>query len=317
MTGKVNRILITSAGGLVGTFLIKHFQEVGNYYLVGTDMSEYVPLKEKLDAYYQVVPNRSEAYLDNIRRIIEKEQIEIVLPISSYDVEMYSKKEIRKQVEPAKMLLLDYEIYKILHNKGKCNKFLKQLEISVPRIYCGEKEIKFPCVLKPDEGTGSKNVIYLEMAEDYLYWKKKIQGYTLYEYLEGKEYTVDCLFDYSGKCVGYNARERVKMNGGGAVISKCIKEERLTEIIEKLELQGNIRGPINFQYKVVDNRICIFDFNTRFASGGLPLTVYVGFDIPQMLIELILGKQVKPWSLSENAIGSTMFRYYEESYERK
>ena len=47
---RTKRILITSAGGLVGTFLIKHFREMDNYYLVGTDMSGYVPLKEKLNA---------------------------------------------------------------------------------------------------------------------------------------------------------------------------------------------------------------------------------------------------------------------------
>ena len=314
---RTKRILITSAGGLVGTFLIKHFREMDNYYLVGTDMSGYVPLKEKLNAYYLVMPNISKGYLEAIKSIIEKERIEIIIPVSSYDIEIYSKKSVRELLKPAKMLLIDYDFHKILHNKEKCSQFLSQFGIAVPKFYFDKREIIFPCILKPDESSGSKDVKYLEKEEDFLYWKKRIKNYTLSEYLDGTEYTVDCLFDNSGQCLGYNARERVKINSGGAVVSKCVKEERLVEVIGKLEKLKVIKGPVNFQYKIVNNKICIFDFNTRFASGGLPLSVCAGFDIPKMLVNIISGKQVKHWNLDEKDIGLTMIRYYEENYVRK
>ena len=76
-----------------------------------------------------------------------------------------------------------------------------------------------------------------------------------------------------------------------------------------------IKGPVNFQFKIFpEDELCIFDFNTRFASGGLALTVESGFDIPNLLIKMLLGEKVVKWeSISEND-GLTMIRYYDEYF---
>ena len=58
----------------------------------------------------------------------------------------------------------------------------------------------------------------------------------------------------------------------------------------------------------------MFDFNTRLASGGLPLTVQSGFEIPKLLVEMLLGKEVEKWELSPEDDGMMMIRYYEEFY---
>lgn len=315
MKMQIKRILITSAGGLAGTYLIKHLKQKGGYYLVGVDMSDFIPFRAELDASYLVPPNSDEGYLEEIAKIIGIEKIDILIPVSSWDIDIYSREEVKEKLKPVRMLLLSYDIHKILSNKELSNYFLKKLEIKVPKIYEQDNNIEFPCVLKAKEGSGSKNVVQLESMEDYLYWKKKIRDYVIFEYLSGKEYTVDCLFDDTGKCVGYNIRERIKMNGGGTIISRCVREKKLEDIIEKLESSKAIKGPVNFQYKVVNNQICIFDFNTRFASGGLPLSVQAGFDIPVRLINLIEGEKMERWNLDEKDVGLTMMRYYEEKYE--
>lgn len=310
----MEKVLLTSAGGLVGTYLTKHLKRAGNYYLVGTDMSANVPLKEKLDAFYLTSPSKGKNYLNEIEEIIQKEKIDIIIPVSSYDMEVYSHEEVKQRLQPTKWLTMDYTTHSCLHDKKTGKQFLEELGIKTPETYESQKEVLFPSILKVNKSSGSRNVVLLEKWEDYAYWKEKIKDFTIFEYLVGKEYTVDCLFDGEGKCNGYNVRERVKTNGGGAVISTCVIEERLEEVIRKLENCGKIKGPVNFQYKLKDGEICIFDFNTRLASGGLPLSVEAGFDIPQRLIHLLEGKKEAPWQLKKEQVGLTMFRYYEESY---
>lgn len=308
------KILITSVGGLVGTYLTKHLKKTGKYYLVGVDMSFDVPLRAKLDAFYLTSSSKEKKYLDEIEDIIQGEKIDIIIPVSSYDMEVYFRQEIKQRLQPVKMLVMDYTIHSVLCDKSAGKEFLQKLGIKTPESYEKESEIRFPCILKANKGSGSKNVFFLKQGKDYQYWKGHIKDYTVYEYLEGKEYTVDCLFDEEGKCNGYNSRERVKIDAGGAVISTCVIEEKLEEVIRKLECCGKIKGPVNFQYKLKDGEICIFDFNTRLASGGLPLSVKAGFDIPNRLIRLIEGKKDEFWRLNPEQVGLTMLRYYEEIF---
>ncbi len=308
------KVLITSAGGLVGTYLTKHLKKTGNYYLVGVDMSFDVPLREMLDAFFLTSSSKEKKYLDEIEDIIQREKIDVVIPVSSHDMEVYSHQEIKQRLQPAKMLTMDYTTHSFLCEKRAGKEFLQKLEIKTPELYEKESEIRFPCILKANKSSGSRNVFFLEQEQDYQYWKGHIKDYAVFEYLEGKEYTVDCLFDKEGKCNGYNIRERVKINGGGVVISTCVTEERLKEVIRKLENCGKIKGPVNFQYKLKDGEICIFDFNTRLASGGLPLSVKAGFDIPERLIHLIEGKKEEFWQLNPEQVGLTMIRYYEEIF---
>lgn len=310
-------VLITSAGGLVGTYLIRHLSRAGKYQLIGTDMSDMVSQKDKLSGFYLTPAANTPGYVEEIRRIVAAEKVEVIIPVSSHDMEVYSKKEAMEKLYPAKLLVMDYETHNKLHDKVKCGQFLSSLGIQVPKRMeegCG---LEFPCVLKADKSTGSKGTVVLEEERDYFYWKQKIEDYTIYEYLPGREYTVDCLFDRAGSCIGYNPRERVKLNGGGAVISCCIMEKRLETVIKKLEFCKKIKGPVNFQYKLVDGEIVVFDFNTRLASGGLPVSVQAGFCIPEMLIDLALENEVVLWRPDEKNTGLTMLRYYDEAYIRK
>lgn len=310
---KKTRVLITSAGGLAGVYLQKHLSSLGKYFLVGADMNDTVPRKEKWDAFYKTEKSSHPNYVNQVRSIIESEQIDVVIPVSSYDMDYFSKEEMKKAVMPAKMLVMDYETHGSLHDKVKCAEFLHNIDIESPKRYT-EESISFPCIMKPIKSSGSRNVVVLESHSDYLYWSKKVGEHALFEYIDGDEYTVDCLFDENGRCVGYNSRKRVKMNGGGAIVSTCIYEKRLLAVIKKLEACQRVKGPVNFQYKIKNDEIVIFDFNTRFASGGLPLSVQAGFDIPDMLIKLALGLNVEPWKQDITKDGLTMLRYYEECF---
>jgi carbamoyl-phosphate synthase large subunit len=311
----MTNILLTSAGGLSGIFLSKHLKNTGSYKLVAIDRSERNPLLNWVDSFYTVPSVTDELYLQKIVDIIKLEQIEIIIPITSFDVEFFSMPDVKLKLDSVKYLLLDYNIQKILSNKHTCYEYLNKIDILTPFIYKNKDMINFPVIMKPKEGTGSKDVVLIENKFDLNYWTKKNTNYILVEYISGKEYTADCFFDANGVCVGVNVRERIKMNGGGAVITQNDYNIDLEKLLYKLESTGEIKGPVNFQFKVLNNGdILVFDFNTRFASGGLPLTVKSGFDIPNILINYLKGEKVLKWIPNKKNDSLCLIKYFEEYY---
>ena len=59
---------------------------------------------------------------------------------------------------------------------------------------------------------------------------------------------------------------------------------------------------------VVDGRPVVFEINPRF-SGGIPLTIAAGVDVPRLLIELALGRSVRP------RVGEFLAGLWMSSYE--
>jgi carbamoyl-phosphate synthase large subunit len=311
----MTNILLTSAGGLTGIFLSKHLKNTGDYKITAIDKSEINPLSKWVDSFHIVPSVGDSTYFEKIDKLIKQERIEIIIPITSFDVDYFSLPEIKSKLKSVKYLLLDHEIHKKLSNKMTCYQFLNSLNIKTPSIYGENEVVNFPAIMKPKEGTGSKNVVIVKNNFDLNYWSKVNENYILVEFILGKEYTADCLFDGNGCCNGVNVRERIKMNGGGAVITRNDYKINVENIINKLEHTGLIKGPINFQFKQLPNgELVVFDFNTRFASGGLPLTVKSGFDIPNMLISCIKGENVSKWFPNMENDGLYLVKYFEEYF---
>ena len=149
-------------------------------------------------------------------------------------------------MSPAKLLVVDNEFNETLSEKNNCYKYLGSIGLETPLVYTNSNDMIYPLVMKPIKGSGSKNVVIINDLEELKYWAKRNTNYILIEYLNGKEYTVDCFFDNEGVCYGANVRERIKMNGGGAVVTKNNYDIQIQPILEKLEQTKRIRGPSKF-----------------------------------------------------------------------
>ncbi len=317
LSNKIN-LLLTSAGGSTGTYLIRVLKKClgEQVHIVAVDVNKNVPAKIIADRFY-VVPqlsNESE-YLSSLQKIVEKEKVTHMIPVTSYDMNFYT---VHSCLKGVKRLIVDAETNRVLSNKWECYQFLSSLGIRVPRCYVDEtpRERDYPLFLKPYQGSGSKGTQKIVDGEDYAYWKAHSAGSMFMEFLQGDEFTVDCLFDDSGKCEGFFNRKREKTISGGAVVTTAVCDnEILTPVIRTLEKTGKLRGPINFQYKKkASGEPVLFDFNTRLASGGLPLAVECGFNIPMRLVNLLDGGGGSPYLQTSKTDGVTMIRYYEELF---
>lgn len=317
MDGKQTlNLLIPSAGGVSGTFLIRHLSRhpIDNflYRIVATDSNADSIAKHIAPVFYPVPRNDSPEYERAIYEIIREERIDIILPVTSYDTPFYAERKGELERMGAKVLVCDPKTHEQLHNKRKMYALMDCIGIPVPHVYGDGEPLRYPAMIKGCASSGSKEVHKLNDDVDFRYWSGKLGDYVLTDFIDGKEHTVDCLFDKSGRLVLHHVRERVKTNGGAVIVTRqADAAEPLSSILKKIESHLTISGPVNFQYiQDSENRLFVTDFNTRFASGGLPLTIAAGYDIPNLIIRLLLNRSIEVSGGNRERL--TMYRFYDE-----
>jgi carbamoyl-phosphate synthase large subunit len=311
-------ILITSAGGLTGLYLLRHLRQHSlsgyTYRLVAIDSNPLVACAKWCDSFYTVPPVSSLSFEGSLLSILEREHVDIIIPVTSYDIDFFSAWNVPEW--SGKYLCISNEALVRLNNKRSLYAWSKKNGILTPKVYNFSDNPVFPLIIKPEKGSGSKDVMRVnsEKEFDLFFTKHNHDDFVITQFLHGKEYTIDCLFNCEGRLLGYHARERLKITSGAATTSKSAFTLDLHAFFDVFDQERMLRGAANFQViESEQGELYLTDLNPRFASGGLALTVACGFDIPNKLIELLLtGKTeaVSPSSLSEK----TMVRYYEEYF---
>ncbi len=312
------KLLIGSCGGLTGYYLIKHFNKIWpKLTIYGIDSGLVNPSRLFVDTFIQVNPaDKEESFIKDIINIINLNAIDFYLPTHSVECRLVSKyiEKIRSSTN-IKILISPYAAYATLDNKANAYSELKQIGVCVPQVYTkGEKPV-FPLLAKPILSSGSKG-IKLITNEEELDLVLKRGNYIIMEYLRGVEYTADILFDHRSNVFTYNQRKRVKVLGGAAVISENDFSCECLNDISAIGKAFKIKGPANMQFFLTENNSTIFfDINLRFASGGLPLSVESGADIPVALVRLLNGDTVNPDEFKSDRKPRRMYRCFEEFYE--
>ncbi len=249
---------------------------------------------------------------------MEKEKIDIYFPLHSKEIRVVSKFEDRiRHSTDAKFIVSPYESFLALDNKRALYESLNKIGIRAPKIYSNEvspSDKEFPLFFKPESGSGSKGTMTVDTRAEFEILKKE-KGLFL-EYLKGTEYTVDTICDRTGNLLGYNQRIRIKMLGGAAIITENNYEIDVGSYLKEIVNHFKVKGPAHFQFfKTKNNEIIFTDVNLRFASGGLPLSVASGLNIPLITVKLLLGDRIDQKECIPDKKPRIMYRYFEEIFE--
>ena len=308
------KILIGSCGGLVGSYLTRQLKKMGNT-IFGCDTSFPNATSIFLDKEITIAKASDPNFVELLLEILIENDIDCYIPTNSKEIIEVAKNE-KKIRESWKgfFIVSPYETYYLLNDKEKANNSLNSIGIPVPRLIENVLlEEEYPIFMKPKNGSGSKNshLIYNSSIHKI---EKNNSDNCFFEYITGKEYTVDCFYDDKGHLVSFNQRIRIKEMGGAVIITKNDYSFDIFPYLEKMSSHFVFKGCVNFQYILKDNIPYFIDVNLRYASGGLPLSVKSGLDVPRFLMDLAKGKKIKQFMPSQNNDGLTMFRYFEEWY---
>lgn len=311
----IKKILIGSCGGLTGSYLARQFKKLG-LITCGADASYNNVTKFFVDEFFLLPSAKEDVFKENLLMVLKENNIDAYVPTHSVEIRVIADNEefIRKNwrghflVSPAKS-------FEMLDNKKEANRNLKLVGIPVPKLlddkhYDGE----YPIFMKNNVGSGSSKAMMIETPGLYREYGDINAGKSFFEYIKGTEYTVDCMFDDKGRLIAFNQRIRRKNMGGAVIITQNDYSFDIEPYLRIIEKKFVIKGCVNFQYILRDGVPYFTDINLRYASGGLPLTVASGIDVPQIMINLWEGKKIEH-VVSCNAPGKIMYRYFEEKFD--
>lgn len=234
--------------------------------------------------------------IDDIIKVCKKEKIDIVIPVHSKELPLFAINKSKFDTIGVKMCISSPEIYALTENKIKCNEILKKI-VKIP----GNR--KYPLIIKPIYGAGSRGMRIANNSKELT----MNEGEFVQEYVEGKEWTIDGVSDLNGKMICALPRIRLEKTGGLATKAQTHNNKKLVALAKKIAETIGMVGAWNVQCIQKGKEYYFIDVNNRFPSGGTPLDVASGMNTPQIIIDLLAGKKVKP----KLVYGKTMVRYYD------
>lgn len=310
------KILVGSCGGLTGSFLVREFKKNKDYQVLGFDANEVNATKKFLDGFFILPRATDDAFVDGLLKVLNENDIDYYFPTHSKETCVIAENEDYLRANwGGKFIVSPFDSYEKLDSKHNSNRYLAEAGVPVP------KEItellpadSYPVFMKPEIGSGSSKAQIIENRKLHGMFKELYPDACFFEYIKGQEFTVDCLFDNNGRLVAFNQRKRVKSMGGAVIITQNDYSFDIGPYLRKIEKAFTIKGCTNFQFILRDGIPYFTDVNLRYASGGLPLTVNSGIDIPKLLLDILDGKEIGAIE-SNQAPDKIMYRYFEEWYE--
>lgn len=272
-------ILITSAGRR--TKLIQYFKNefknIGK--VVVTDCDYLAPVLYIADIGYVVPKIDDKNYLDEIKKIIKKENIGAIL--SLIDSELSLLAEYKEELEKlgVKVIVSDKESIDICFNKFNMFEFLNKYGFKCAKTYVNiesfnddykNNKIAFPVFTKPITGSASKNIKKVDNIEELNLIMKKNNDILIQEFLNGKEFGIDVYIDLiSKKVISIFIKDKIKMRSGETDKAVSIIDNKLFNIIEDFVTKLGVVGPIDIDVFKVKDEYYISEVNPRFGGGYL------------------------------------------------
>ena len=260
------KILISAANGVVMKSLIGELRK--KFYVVGIDNNKQGDADKYCDEFYHSPNGDNNNFFSFLNKIEKK--VDFIFLFVDEELRTVIKQKISKKLKN-KLILSNKNTLNICLNKKKFYEFCDKNFINFPPNTYSKK-----MVAKPIFGRGSKDIYFLKSKFEYNFFKKN-KKYIVQKFIEGKEYTIDCLFDSNGKLIFGLPRLRI-VHRGVSIIGKIVKDSKLITFVELISKKLKFFGPINIQViKDKNNKIWILEINPR-LSGSIEFSIKSGFN---------------------------------------
>lgn len=337
----VNVLITAIGGGGNGDQMLKSLLSVKGepYVIYGTDSNPQVPQKSLVAGFRSVPMAGSDEYLNTIMSYCRDFSIDVVIPGSEAELKVLSKQREALAERGVLLLVNTHEVITICMDKELTNAKLSEFGYKCPRYSRIQsfEEIQniefFPAVVKPASGGGGSRDVFIVQDDrelraicEYLGLGLHTESVFVQEYVGDpeSEFTVGVLHDQDGKFVNSMALNR-HLKGGLSVRSSVTNRTENAQLGDKLIISSGIsqgrvddfpevtrqceeiaealgsRGPLNFQCRLVNGVVYIFEINPRF-SGTSYMRAMLGFNEADLLIRhQLLGEKIQRKFAYKNA----------------
>lgn len=314
MTNEV-RILISAVGTATALSVIKGLKKQRQYKvkIIGIDIFDDAPGKYFVDSFFKVPPAIKRAqWIAAINKILLKEKIDLVIPIIDNEFNLWQ--EIRKSGihQRTKIILASDKTLRICQDKGRTVAFFQGNGIPTCDLFSSEENLKFPVFIKPRFlGVGSRDAYKATNLFELRHFQSKLKdNYIVQKFIDGDEYTIDCLADLEGKFITAVIRKRLEIKGGLSVKSEIDKDNYAMQIAKKIINSLKIPGASNIQYFKNGPNYYFIEINPRFA-GTHAFTIEVGLNSIYLILQMYLNQFIYNEKIPIK-YGLKMVRFWDE-----
>ena len=270
-----------------------------------TDTEKNVPTISKKNVYKFFITKKAQQfkyhYKNLIKNLIINNKINLVIPLSDYDLKILAElKNLKIFTKSTFFLVSDKKTIEICISKKKTHHFLIAHKFFSPRIYELSKKIKkFPVILKEDYGNGSKDIKIIKNKNEI---PKKINSkFIIQEFIKGREYNIDILNDLNGNFVSCSAKLKLGMRAGETDRCKIVTQKKFFDFSRRLSSALKHIGNLDVDIIVKKEKIYVIDINPRFG-GGYPFTHLSGLNYIDYIISLLNNRTNKINPFNNNNI---------------
>ena len=313
-------VLLTSAGRR--SYLVDYFKQAlnGNGMVIAANSFPDAPAMYAADKAMVVPPCCEKDYIEKIVSICRQHNVDLICSLHDLDVYVLSQHIDKLNKTGSFPVLPDSEWGRISLDKYECNCILQKNGFPVPwssvsldetLSALADGELHFPVFLKARIGFGSLGLSlcrsYEELKLSYGMIQRQIIGkgisrffecpvdqqVLIQQYIEGTEYCVDVVNDFSGNYVCHLALQVHQMRAGETDLVSTVDPCIAGGFPERLSLLTKHPGIWGVDVIYQNKTPWIIDINPRF-TGDYPFHHISGADIPAAMISWSQGKDPDP-----------------------
>lgn len=291
-------VLITAGSRRVP--LVQAFQRAvrstGGGQVVVTDVNPLSPTVYVADRAYKVPMATEPSYVDALLDICRIERIGLLVPTIDDELTRLSQASSRFLAEGVRVAVSPADATGACNDKYETSRLLGARGIAVARTWLPEllpTPAPLPLFIKPRLGRGSVGAYPVRSERELDFFLDYVPDPVLQPFLDGPEYTIDVLSDFTGTVLAIVPRERAVIRAGVVDRGRTVRDASLMALGMDCARAIGAVGAINIQCRIVHGVPTVFEVNPRF-SGGIPLTIAAGADFPWLLVQLARGRRVPP-----------------------
>jgi carbamoyl-phosphate synthase large subunit len=279
--------------------------------VVAADPNPLAPAQYAADHRYSVPPIDDPAYVPELRALCQRHEVVAVVPLTDLDIEVLARAREEGHL-PA--IVPGVDTARATFDKFEAHRLLERLGLpSPPTVLPGGSVEHFPVMVKPRWGSGARSI---HRADDQAAAEFFV-GYVpeptmLQRWMDGPEFSMDCLSDLSGRCLNAIPRTMIESRGGESIKGTVIADDELVRLGRRVVEALGVRGPCTVQaFRDRDLGLRITDVNTRFG-GAFPAPMFAalpGRTYPELIVRMALGEEIEP-HVGEFTPGVTFTRYF-------
>ncbi|GAA2823843.1 carbamoyl-phosphate synthase large subunit [Leucobacter komagatae] len=289
------RVLVTGAGGPAGVAVIRSLLRRPDLEVYAADMDGWASGLYLVPASQRrlVPPGRDAGFVPALAELVAADGLDLV--ISTVDVELEAVADRRGELAPAVLAAPSSDTLRVCLDKLALAERCADTGRAPRTVLAGPEalaiEWEFPAFAKPRQGAGSRG-IRLVPDRAALEALPTDEGLIVQDLLPGDEYSVDVIADASGNVVAAVPRTRARVDSGVAIAGRTVHDPELEETAAAVARAIGLTGVANVQLRRDrSGRAMLLEVNPRFP-GALPLTISAGVDIPSLVVDLFLGREL-------------------------